>query len=49
MYIGEMILLSGNLYKFGNGFLFDGLGGIAALICIAVNHGKLNLRVAAET
>lgn len=28
MYIGEMILLSGNLYRFGNGFLFDGLGGL---------------------
>ena len=26
MYIGEMILLSGNLYRFGQGFLFDGLG-----------------------
>jgi hypothetical protein len=28
MYIGEMILLSGNLYRFGNGFLFDGLGSL---------------------
>ena len=26
MYIGEMMLLSGNLYRFGQGFLFDGLG-----------------------
>ena len=26
MYIGEMILLSGNLYRFGSGFLFEGLG-----------------------
>ncbi len=26
MYIGEMILLSGNLYRFGRGFLFEGLG-----------------------
>ena len=26
MYIGEMILLNGNLYRFGQGFLFDGLG-----------------------
>ena len=25
VYIGEMILLSGNLYRFGNSFLFDGL------------------------
>lgn len=28
MYIGEMILLSGNLYRFGSGFLFDAMGGI---------------------
>lgn len=28
MYIGEMILLSGHLYKFGSGFLFDGIPGI---------------------
>ena len=28
MYIGEMILLSGHLYRFGNGFFFDGLPGI---------------------
>lgn len=28
MYIGEMILLSGHLYRFGSGFLFDGLGSI---------------------
>lgn len=28
MYIGEMILLSGNLYRFGSGFLFDGISGI---------------------
>ena len=28
MYIGEMILLSGNLYRFGEGFFFDGLGGL---------------------
>lgn len=26
MYVGEMILLSGNLYRFGTGFFFDGLG-----------------------
>ena len=25
MYIGEMILLGGNLYRFGDGFFFDGL------------------------
>lgn len=28
MYAGEMILLHGNLYRFGGGFFFDGLGGI---------------------
>ena len=28
MYIGEMILLSGHLYRFGAGALFDGLQGI---------------------
>ncbi len=28
MYIGEMILLSGNLYRFGNGFIFDSIPGI---------------------
>lgn len=26
MYIGELILLHGHLYRFGNGFLFDGMG-----------------------
>lgn len=28
MYIGEMILLNGHLYRFGQGFLFDGLQGL---------------------
>ena len=28
MYIGEMILLSGNLYRFGDGTFFDGIAGI---------------------
>lgn len=57
MYIGEMILLNGNLYRFGNGFLFNGLGclvfapidllviiisgSVTAIICIAVNGGRL--------
>ncbi len=37
MYIGEMILLSGNLYRFGTGFFFDGIAGIVlAPIDIAV-------------
>lgn len=28
MYIGELFLLSGHLYRFGTGFLFDGITGI---------------------
>lgn len=37
MYIGEMVLLSGNLYRFGEGFFFDGIKGIVlAPIDIAV-------------
>jgi hypothetical protein len=28
MYLGEMILLSGHLYRFGSGFLFTGIAGI---------------------
>lgn len=28
MYIGELCLLDGHLYRFGNGFFFEGLGGI---------------------
>ena len=37
MYIGEMVLLSGHLYRFGHGFLFDGLTGVVlAPIDIAV-------------
>lgn len=28
MYIGEMILLNGHLYSFGNGFIFDSITGI---------------------
>lgn len=28
MYIGEMILLDGNLYRFGKGAFFEGLGGL---------------------
>lgn len=27
MYVGEMILLSGHLYRFGSGFFFEGIGG----------------------
>lgn len=43
MYIGEMILLSGNLYRFGEGFFFDGLGGLVLapvdLLIILVSGG----------
>ena len=28
MYIGEMILLNGSLYRFGTGFLFEGIGNL---------------------
>ena len=28
MYIGEMCLLDGHLYRFGWGFIFDGIDGI---------------------
>jgi hypothetical protein len=28
MYVGEMILLSGNVYRFGSGILFDGIKGL---------------------
>ena len=28
MYLGEMALLRGQLYRFGTGFLFDGIGGM---------------------
>ena len=43
MYIGEMILLSGNLYRFGQGFLFNGLGKLVVapvdIIIIAASGG----------
>ena len=43
MYIGELILLSGHLYRFGNGFLFDGLGALVLapidLIVILLSGG----------
>ena len=29
MYVGEALLLSGNLYRFGTGFFFEGLGSLA--------------------
>ena len=43
MYIGELILLSGHLYRLGNGFLFDGLGALVLapidLIVILLSGG----------
>ncbi|MCH5209052.1 MAG: hypothetical protein J1F04_09210 [Oscillospiraceae bacterium] len=43
MYIGEMILLNGHLYSFGDGFIFTGIPGIvlapADLLIIAASGG----------
>lgn len=43
MYAGEMILLSGHLYRFGSGFLFDGIGAIVIapidLLIILISGG----------
>ncbi|HOJ11504.1 MAG TPA: hypothetical protein PK733_13060 [Clostridiales bacterium] len=48
MYIGEMILLSGHLYRFGSGFLFDGLAGIVLApidILIIIASGCINAAI----
>lgn len=45
MYIGEMILLSGHLYRFGTGFFFQGLPAIVlapADICVILLPGFLS-------
>lgn len=43
MFIGEMILLNGNLYRFGSGFFFDGIGGLVLapvdLLIILISGG----------
>ena len=42
MYVGELILLNGHLYRFGTGFFFDGLPGIVLApvdVLIAVAAG----------
>lgn len=43
MYIGEMILLNGHLYKFGEGFIFESLAGIVLapidLLIVAASGG----------
>ena len=48
MYIGEMILLSGHLYRFGTGFLFNGLTGIVLApidILIIIASGCINAAI----
>jgi hypothetical protein len=48
MYIGEMILLNGNLYRFGQGFLFDGLGGLVLApvdILVIIASGGITLLI----
>ena len=48
MYIGEMVLLSGRLYRFGSGFLFEGLDGIVlapADILIIIASGCINAAI----
>lgn len=48
MYIGEMILLSGHLYRFGSGVLFDGLAGIVLApvdILIIIASGCINAAI----
>lgn len=43
MYIGEMILLNGGLYRFGSGFFFDGIGKLVLapvdLLVILISGG----------
>ena len=49
MYIGEMILLSGNLYRFGSGVFFNGLGGLVlapADLCVIITSGGITLLIA---
>ncbi len=44
MYIGEMVLLSGHLYRFGSGFFFDGLGWLVLApvdICAIIVSGAV--------
>ena len=48
MYIGEMILLDGRLYRVGNGFFFDGLGSLVLApvdILIVLLAGALTLLI----
>ncbi len=48
MYIGEMILLHGNLYRFGKGFFFEGLGALVlapADILVIIASGVITLLI----
>ena len=48
MYIGEMILLSGNLYRFGSGFLFEGLAKLVLApidILVILASGGISLLI----
>ena len=48
MYIGEMILLHGNLYRFGNDFFFEGFGGLVltpADLLVILASGALTLLI----
>lgn len=50
MYIGEMILLNGNLYRFGNGLFFEELGAIVLApvdIVIILASGAITLIICA--
>lgn len=52
MYIGEMALLSGNLYRFGEGFLFEGMGGIVLApvdIAVILLAGTITAIIASST
>lgn len=52
MYIGEMALLSGNLYRFGEGFLFEGMGGIVLApvdIAVILLAGTITVIIASST
>lgn len=52
MYIGEMALLSGNLYRFGEGFLLEGMGGIVLApvdIAVILLAGTITAIIASST
>ncbi len=49
MYIGEMILLSGHLYRFGDGFFFEGIPGIVLApmdIVVVIASGVITAMIA---